>query len=441
MNMFFHQAVGTLGVVLAVTLPGFASSSAAASTTSAPAFAIYTLAESVDRRMVARGTGNWSQVTLSPAPVISDAEILNYDFTTHTLRMRPEALGRLPRPPVSGTPFVVTAEGQQIYLGAFTTGASSMPFAVPSIVVDAPVHTNQSPTALVIARAYPTAQFGVGPDPRGDPRIRRALEKRISMARELDADDLLATLRALPPKGWTLRHHLDAQPYGLDASFIRGVGFVFTGPSEVKGAKGEPTQEGFCLVLMPEEFLGHPRLATATDPGPAGLPSRFLDWTVGRKVWLKVYCDSATETPTWPAWQTDVKRALGIPLQPVSVCISDHFQSLAVTTNDCVLVTRADGRKAAVQFTSFGVKTASYLWRCRAFDSQAVQTGTGAVFEKEPYDKSPEALALPRHDCNVRAGDLRLAWSYGGTNKGYLYFYPSRERIQLLAAEAFDRVP
>lgn len=412
-----------------------------ASTATPPAFGIYTVTEPVERALLTRGTGDWSKVTLSPAPVISDADILNYDLTTHTLRLRPEARARLPRPPVSGTPFVVTAAGQRIYLGAFTTSDSSMSFAVPCIVVDAPIRTNQSPHTLVIDRAYPTTAFGLGPDPRGDPRIGSALEKRVSVARELDVDELLAALRPLLPQDWTLRHYLDAQPYGFEASFIQGAGFTFTGPSRVKGPKGEPAREGFTLLLMPEEFLGHPRLPTAIDPGPAMSPSRFLDWTTERKVWLKAYCDSRTETPTWPGWEPAVKRAVGIPLGPVSICVSTHFQSLAVTTDAVVVVVRADGCQAAVQFTRFGVKTATYRWRCRAPGSQAVQTGTGAVFEKEPYDKSPEALALPRHDCNVRAGDVRLAWSYGGTNQGYLYFFPSRERVRILDVDAFERVP
>jgi hypothetical protein len=131
-----------------------------------------------------QGTGTWSHLKLSPTPLITENDILNYDFTTHTLRLTAEARARLPRPPVSGTPFVVTAEGRRIYLGVFTTSLSSVSFAVPSIVVDAPIHTNQPPNTLVIDRAYPTAQFGSGPDPRGHPRIRRALEKRVSLAPE-----------------------------------------------------------------------------------------------------------------------------------------------------------------------------------------------------------------------------------------------------------------
>jgi len=60
-------------------------------------------------------------------------------------------------------------------LGAFTISLSSMSFAVPSIMVDGRVMaTNRAPDILVIDRAYPGPSFGVGPDPRGNPRIKAA---------------------------------------------------------------------------------------------------------------------------------------------------------------------------------------------------------------------------------------------------------------------------
>jgi hypothetical protein len=92
------------------------------------------------------------------------------------MKLRPEALARIPRPPVEGTPFVVVANNERVYLGAFVTGLSSMSFAVPIIEVDRRTSvTNEPPDTLIIERAYPQASFGVGPDPRGDPRIKKAL--------------------------------------------------------------------------------------------------------------------------------------------------------------------------------------------------------------------------------------------------------------------------
>jgi len=140
-------------------------------------FGIYLIAEPVDNRIIAYGKGEWSRLRLAEPPLISATDIVSYDFAEHAMRLRPEAIARIPRPPVEGTPFVVAANGERIYLGVFTTGSSSMSFAVPSITVDRQwLVTNQPPDTLVIERAYPSPRFGVGPDPRGDQRIRTALK-------------------------------------------------------------------------------------------------------------------------------------------------------------------------------------------------------------------------------------------------------------------------
>ena len=139
-------------------------------------FGIYLPSEPVDRRITAYGKGNWSRIRLSESPLISAADIVSYDFADHSIRLHSEALAKIPRPPVEGTPFVVVADGQRIYLGVFTTCSSSMSFAVPSIMVDRRVlATNQAPDILLIERAYPQPSFGVGPDPRSDQRIKTAL--------------------------------------------------------------------------------------------------------------------------------------------------------------------------------------------------------------------------------------------------------------------------
>jgi hypothetical protein len=139
-------------------------------------FGIYLLSDPVDRRITAKGKGDLSRIRLAESPLISAADIVSYDFADHSIRLRSEKLARIPRPPVEGTPFVVVADGQGIYLGVFTTCVSSMSFAVPSIMVNRrPLVTNQPPDVLVIERAYPQPSFGVGPDPRGDQRIKTAL--------------------------------------------------------------------------------------------------------------------------------------------------------------------------------------------------------------------------------------------------------------------------
>ena len=143
---------------------------------STDSFSIYLPSEPVDTRITAYGKGDWSRIRLREPALISAADIVSYDFADHSIRLRSEALARIPRPPVEGTPFVVVADGQRIYLGVFTTCISSMSFAVPSIMVDRRVLvTNQAPDILVVERAHPQASFGVGPDSRGDQRIKTAL--------------------------------------------------------------------------------------------------------------------------------------------------------------------------------------------------------------------------------------------------------------------------
>lgn len=142
----------------------------------ADVFAIYLVAEPVDRRIPGYGKGDWSHLRLSVSPLIAGDDIISYDFSTHVMRLRREALARIPRPPVDGTPFVVVAHGHRVYLGMFMTLASSHSLAVPAIVVDRYVMDPTQPRdTLVIERSYPTPTFGVGPDPRGDERIKAAL--------------------------------------------------------------------------------------------------------------------------------------------------------------------------------------------------------------------------------------------------------------------------
>ncbi len=135
-------------------------------------FGIYLTAEPIDQRIFAYGKGDLSRVRLSESPVISASDIISYNFAEHSMKLRPEALARIPRPSVEGTLFVVVADGERIYLGAFTTIFSSMgPHPVPCIEVDGRVFdTNQPADTLVIYQ-------GTGSDPRGDPRIKTALKE------------------------------------------------------------------------------------------------------------------------------------------------------------------------------------------------------------------------------------------------------------------------
>jgi hypothetical protein len=139
-------------------------------------FGIYLTTGTVDRRIIATGKGDWSAIRLSDSPLISADDIISYDFAEHSMKLRPEALARIPRPPVAGTPFVVVANGERVYLGVFTTAFSSIPSGVPSIMVDRRMFVKSQPSdTLIIEPPHPHPTSGIGPDLRGDLRIKTAL--------------------------------------------------------------------------------------------------------------------------------------------------------------------------------------------------------------------------------------------------------------------------
>ncbi|MBI5687703.1 MAG: hypothetical protein HZC54_21750 [Verrucomicrobia bacterium] len=147
----------------------------AGGTETSNSFGIYLTAEPVDKRYGYART-DFSHVRLAESPLISQADIVSYNWTEHSMRLRPEAMARIPRPPVEGTPFVVIANGERIYMGVFMSCESSMTCAVPAITVNRRlVVESQPPDVLVIERAYPTGLLGAGLGPRDDPRIKAAL--------------------------------------------------------------------------------------------------------------------------------------------------------------------------------------------------------------------------------------------------------------------------
>jgi hypothetical protein len=137
----------------------------------AHSFGIYLVSFTPTQPWSAAGLGDLAALRLDKKPVISDADILTYDFANHTLVVTRSALARMPDPPVWHQPFVVVADGQRIYLGAFSTMVSSCGTSVPTILVDFRDSTNE----LTIDLGYPAPGFSDGPDPRSDERIRTAL--------------------------------------------------------------------------------------------------------------------------------------------------------------------------------------------------------------------------------------------------------------------------
>lgn len=165
-----------LGIILLLTV------SSLAAIPKQSTFGIYLIAGSVDARVFAQNSERWKDLPLANEPIISDDDIVAYDFEKHAMRLKPAALKRLPRPGVSGIPFVVIVNGERIYPGAFYTMVSSITCYVPVIVTDRIALNQDAPSDVVlIERAYPQ-QMASGKDLRSDVRVRNALAKLKKLA-------------------------------------------------------------------------------------------------------------------------------------------------------------------------------------------------------------------------------------------------------------------
>lgn len=124
----------------------------------------------------------------SRAAALRSADIVSYEWSTHTLTVTAATATAVPRqPPLSGVPFAIDIDGQRAYSGLFYTTWSSSGTRSPVIMVDYASPTGSLPGAprphvsdsrqphdlvrLEILRAIPS-DYGVHPDPRDNGRVR-----------------------------------------------------------------------------------------------------------------------------------------------------------------------------------------------------------------------------------------------------------------------------
>lgn len=147
---------------------------------------------------------------LMPTPILSDADLKEFDWSNHTFVITAEAAKRLssnlykmdgfdgrPFTYESGyvgyhlcgpdTPFVLVASGERVYVGIFSSSYSSSGYMVPFVWPDGPAFLSVSATndvkfKIMITRLSPEylAMFGftnTWVDVREDKRILAALQK------------------------------------------------------------------------------------------------------------------------------------------------------------------------------------------------------------------------------------------------------------------------
>ena len=117
------------------------------------------------------------ELPLNEEPFLSTNDIVSYMWGNHAINLTEEAYLKVvvnfaQGLPLNGLPFVIVSNNERIYAGAFWSLASSASF--DGVVIQQPFDPAGQP--LFITLGYPTADFFTGEDPRGDPRLRQALE-------------------------------------------------------------------------------------------------------------------------------------------------------------------------------------------------------------------------------------------------------------------------
>ncbi|MBN2271183.1 MAG: hypothetical protein JXN61_11250 [Sedimentisphaerales bacterium] len=158
-------------------------------------FAVYLVADDID-------TGNpdpnlLDQLHLAPEPIITEKDLLEYDWDRHIMKLAPGVKERLPSPGVWGIPFLVIADGERCYLGAFWSAGSSYMPKTPIIYVGISPGFLGSKNSLQIRPALVKA----AQDARGDRRIRKVLESL----------GFVKPMKAVVPQARKTADSLDAQ--------------------------------------------------------------------------------------------------------------------------------------------------------------------------------------------------------------------------------------
>jgi len=164
------------------------------------AFRVYLVEDKVN--FMKHDEVNLDDLKLQEHPLVTENDVVEYDWQTHTIKLTEKGFEPFAEPaardfPVEhddetrtlkaegenhqaksglrGKAFVVIADGQRCYLGVFTSSFSSLALSLPVINL-VPLPKEVPPeNSIRIDRAYPSAEFAKGEDPRCDARIRSAL--------------------------------------------------------------------------------------------------------------------------------------------------------------------------------------------------------------------------------------------------------------------------
>jgi hypothetical protein len=276
------------GSALAVMWAAFAlastlSGASAAVQAAANSFGLYLPAEPLPPQVLLHGTNDLSRIRLAASPVISEADIVAYDFAQHVMKLQPGAVDRIThlltnRP---NSAFVAVAEGAPAYLGVFARFDSLEQFEQPVIITDWRYEEQPSDTFAITWPFPPGVAPGTRQDPRDDERIKAALTPLKKLQR------LGVPYRSVVTRKVTLTNAIPSRmAHFLSAQFMAAESEGNTNdPGAAARGRSGPRHSG--LVLL----VGDPHIKAVMVSGPqermlpTALVIRALDGVPSPELW------------------------------------------------------------------------------------------------------------------------------------------------------------
>lgn len=130
-----------------------------------------------------------SHIEIADSPVISEDDVVYYNWQTQRLKLTPAAFERLSEldVPVSGRSFVVCVDKGPIYWGAFWVAHSSQSFE--GVTIWKPLG-DEIPEIIAIELGYPSSSFYQGDDPRDNETVLQSLEQTGKLTAGLSINDI-----------------------------------------------------------------------------------------------------------------------------------------------------------------------------------------------------------------------------------------------------------